>query len=91
MVYTCIFDYCYCYFEYHIKNGVKERHRQLKFVGKVEKKYCYALVDFERLFYRGFRSKNNDCCILYHYHKNKEYVRNGSDYIKFFVKLSLVA
>lgn len=44
------------------------------------KKYCYALEDFERLFYEGFSGKNNDCGTLCNYHKNRGMLHNGSDY-----------
>ena len=47
---------------------------EVQFEEKVEKKYCYALEDFERLFYKGFNSKNDDGGILYHYHQNRGYV-----------------
>ncbi len=46
---------------------------EVQFEEKVEKKYCYALEDFERLFYKGFNSKNNDCGTLCHYHNNRGY------------------
>ena len=45
--------------------------KQLLFVGKVEKNYCYALGDFERLFYEGFSGKNDDCGTFCYYHQNR--------------------
>ena len=47
---------------------------EFQFVEKLEKKHCYALEDFEGLFYKDFRNKNNDCYTLYHYHLNKGYI-----------------
>ena len=46
---------------------------KFRFVGKVEK-VLLRLGDFERLFYKGFSGKNDDCSILCHYHRDRGYV-----------------
>ena len=52
---------------------------KFQFAGKVEKKYCYSLEEFESLFYMDFSSKITIAVLGVIIIKIRDMLRNGSD------------